>query len=138
MSFHSAGNAAVNFTPPEEKTRPLVHHPCKTQRGPEAENCSFSWRSPKGGGEGGRSLLLSQKAYCRTHLMFLTPILPSPLTLPPPFPPEISFELQSERRNESGYPAVSCSTVPAVLPRRGSSCSSKKDRQLHGHVDDER
>lgn len=120
-------------------------------------------------GVGGRSLLLSQKAYCRTHLMFLTPILPSPLTLPPPFSPEISFEVQNdvnaltlqffpsktatfsssplpreklqiERRTEreSGYPAVSCSTVPAVLPRRGSSCSSKKDRQLHGHVDDVR
>ncbi|KAF4096714.1 hypothetical protein G5714_022683 [Onychostoma macrolepis] len=91
-------------------------------------------------GVGGRSLLLSQKAYCRTHLMFLTPILPSPLTLPPPFSPEMSFELQIERRTEreSGFPAVSCSTVPAVLPRRGSSCSSKKDRQLHGHVDDVR
>lgn len=46
-------------------------------------------------GVGGRSLLLSQKAYCRTHLMFLTPILPSPLTLPPPFSPEISFEVQN-------------------------------------------
>ncbi|TRY96666.1 hypothetical protein DNTS_024274 [Danionella cerebrum] len=32
MSFHSAGNAAVNFTPAEEKTRPLVHHPCTMTR----------------------------------------------------------------------------------------------------------
>ncbi len=134
-----------------------------------SRNCSFSWRSPKGGG-GGRSLLLSQKAYCRTHLMFLTPILLYPLTLPPPFSPENSFEVQNEvnawtlpffpskmatfssspspceklqieRRTEreSENPAVSCSTVSAVLPRHGSSCSSsKKDRQLKGHVDDMR
>ncbi len=110
-------------------------------------------------GVGWRSLLLSQKAYCRTHLMFLTPILLSPLTLPPPFSPENSFEVQNEvnawtlpffpskmatfssspspceklqiqRRTEreSEYPAVSCSTVSAVLLRCGSS--SKKDRQL--------
>lgn len=49
--------------------------------------------------------------------------------------PREKLHIESKNERESGYPAVSCSTVPAVLPRCGSS---KKDRQLRGHVDDER
>lgn len=71
-------------------------------------NCSFSWRSPKGGG-GRRLLLLSQKAYCRTHLMFFNTHPPISSYSSSPLSPEICFEIQND---------LNAQTLPFPPPTR--------------------